>query len=240
MQIDYATLESCGEPGGAVVVIDVLRSFTTAAYAFAAGACEILPVASPDEAPALAARTPGALTVGAIPGGWTIPGFDFGNSPAAIAAADLAGRRLILCTAGGVRGLAACAGADLLLAGSMVCAAATARALLHSRAARVTLVITGIYRDRDGDEDIACADYIAALLRGERPDPAPFEARVRASDFGRRFVDPLHPATPSADLELCAEADRFDFAMPVERRDDLLVMRAVDAPGASYATELCT
>ena len=38
MKIHYATLESCHDATGTVVVIDVLRAFTTAAYAFAAGA----------------------------------------------------------------------------------------------------------------------------------------------------------------------------------------------------------
>jgi 2-phosphosulfolactate phosphatase len=106
----------------------------------------------------------------------------------------------------------------------LVCAAATARYLLRLAPRAVTLVVTGIYLDRDGDEDLACADYLAALLRGEHPDTAVFARRVRESDFGRRFTDPDHPATPSADLDYCAVIDCFDFAMPVERRGDLLVM----------------
>ena len=41
MMIQRATRETCGEATGTVVVIDVLRAFTTAAYAFAAGAADI-------------------------------------------------------------------------------------------------------------------------------------------------------------------------------------------------------
>lgn len=226
MRIERATIETCADAAGAVVVIDVLRSFTTAALAFAAGAREILPVATPDQALALRERLPGALAMGAAPGGWPIPGFDLGNSPAALDRHDLRGRTLIQCTAGGVRGLARSERAEVILAASMVCAAATARYLLRLPSRSVTLVNTGLYVDRDGDEDWACADYVAALLRGESPDPAPFLRRVRESDFGRKFSDPAHAATPAADLEICAMADRFDFAMPVERRDGLLVMRA--------------
>jgi len=91
----------------------------------------------------------------------------------------------------------------------------------------VTLLVTGIFHTRDGDEDLACADYLAALLRGERPDTDAFARRVRESDFGRQYTDPTHPATPAADLDYCAVVDRFDFAMPVARRDGLLVMRPV-------------
>src|SRR6185503_1660179 len=104
------------------------------------------------------------------------------------------GRRIIHCTAAGVRGLVRSRRADRLLASSMVCAGATARYLRRLAPPAIALVVTGNWSDRDGDEDSACADYIEALLRGESPDPAPFAERVRASDFGRRFTDPDHPA----------------------------------------------
>ncbi len=227
MRIMRATNETCAEAGEAVVVIDVLRSFTTAAVAFAAGAREILPVGTPAEALALRERFPDAITMGAVRGGWPIPGFDFGNSPAALAGRDLRGRRLIQCTAGGVKGLVRSARAEMLLAASLACAGATARYLVRLAPRSVTLVVTGIFHTRDGDEDLACADYIAALLRGERPDTDAFARRVRESDFGRQYTDPNHPATPAADLDYCAVVDRFDFAMLVEQRDGLLVMRAV-------------
>lgn len=211
-----------------MVVIDVLRSFTTAAYAFAAGARRIHPVASPEAALLLRAQLPGALTMGALGGGWPIPGFDLDNAPSRVAGHDLRDKTLIQCTAAGVSGLLRCPEASPLLAGSLVCARATARYLLRHQPARVTLVVTGDWSDRDGDEDRACADYLAALLRGQTPDPARFAARVVASDFGRRFVEPDHPALPAADLSYAIAIDRFAFAMPVHRSADLLVIEPVD------------
>ncbi len=50
--------------GGAVVVVDVIRAFTTAAYAFASGAAEIYLFASVDEALAFKAEHPGSLAMG--------------------------------------------------------------------------------------------------------------------------------------------------------------------------------
>lgn len=213
----------------AVVAIDVLRSFSTAAYALADGASAIYPVETVSAANRLHKELPEALMVGALPGGRPIPGFDVGNSPSALsgpAAPPLAGRPVILTTAAGVRALVRFRDAPLLFAASLVCAGATARALLAAAPRRVVLVTTGEWIDRDGDEDIACADYLTSMLRGEKFDRRALEERVRRSDFGRRFAAGSDPALPPADLALCAQADRFDFAMLVTRHDEHLILRA--------------
>ncbi|MCS6940619.1 MAG: 2-phosphosulfolactate phosphatase [Roseiflexaceae bacterium] len=226
MEIALADLQTyCGAaPDEAVVVIDVLRSFTTAAYLFRAGARTLLLAATPDEARVLAQRFPSAVTAGAVPGGFPIEGFDLGNSPAALQDVRLTGRDVVLCTAGGVRGAAVARHAALLLGGSLVCAAATARLLRRLDPPRVTLLITGVYADRDGDEDIACAEYLAAHLHGRAPDPAPFERRVRESTFGRRFGDPAYPHLSRADMDLCARADVFDFALPIVQQEGMMMV----------------
>jgi 2-phosphosulfolactate phosphatase len=227
MEVCRADLATAPEPVDAVVVIDVLRSFSTAAYAFAAGARDIYPVGEVAHALALRAELPNALTMGAAPGGWPIPEFDLTNSPSAVAARDLSGRELIHCTAGGVRALTAWQDASWLFAASLVCARATARQLRRLAPARLTLVVTGKWTDRDGDEDAACADYIETLLQDSAAAAAPFEARVRRSDFGRRFTGAPGTAHPAADLEYCAVADRFDFALQVVRRGDRLALQPV-------------
>lgn len=209
-----------------VVVIDVLRSFSTAAYAFAAGASEIYAVETIAEAHRMKGLLPQALTTGAVGGGDLVPGFDFGNSPTAFHGIDLAGKTLIQSTAAGVRGLMRFGHARALFAGSLVCASATVRAIQALRPQEVAFVITGEWVDRDGDEDIACADYLEALLLGESPDPKPFEKRVRNSDFGRRFTTGDNPSLPLSDLKLCAQADRFDFAMPAMRHKGRFVLLA--------------
>jgi 2-phosphosulfolactate phosphatase len=225
MEILRSDLPHCGELHGAVVVIDVLRSFTTAAFALAHGADEVLAVDSIAAARALRARDASALAIGAIGGGAPAPGLDMGNWPSQLAAHDLRGRRVILYTAGGTRGLLACEHAGVLLAASLVCASATAAHLLALAPPAVTLVITGIWSDRDGDEDHACADLIEALLRGDDPPRLPYAARVRESDFGRRFSAGADPHLPPADLDCCAAVDRFDFALPIRRTPNGVVIR---------------
>ena len=207
-----------------VVVIDTLRSFTTAAVALARGAQAVYPVEGVAAAVALLADLPGAVSIGAVGGGDPIEGFDFGNSPSLLQQADLSGRNVVMTTAAGVRGLQRYRQARQLFAASLVCARATAAAIRAAGADEVCFVITGEWVDRDGDEDVACADYIEALLSARSCDPAVFAQRVRNSDFGRRFTAGTWPNLPLADLELAARADLFDFAMPVHRTDDRLVI----------------
>jgi 2-phosphosulfolactate phosphatase len=228
MKILRSDLPHCPELHGAVVVIDVLRSFTTAAYALARGATEVVVVDSIEAARAQRERDGSALAIGAVGGGAPAPGLDMGNSPSQVGALDLSGRRVILYTAGGTRGLVACDHADVLLAASLVCAGATTALLRALAPPSVTLVVTGTWSDRDGDEDHACADLIEALLRGDDPPRASYAARVRDSDFGRRFIAGSDPNLPVADLDCCAAVDRFDFALPIRRVPSGLVIRRAD------------
>ena len=208
-----------------VVVIDVLRSFTTAAVALHRGAGAVYPVEDPAAAREACARIDRAVSVGAFAGGAPVPGFDFGNSPSALAQADVSGRNVVISTAAGVRGLHRFRRARRVFAASLVCAAATAEAIRRSGAEDVCFVITGEWHDRDGDEDVACADYIETLLCGHAPNPESFARRVRESDFGRRFAAATWPDLPADDLELGADVDRFDFAMPVREEAGNLVIR---------------
>jgi 2-phosphosulfolactate phosphatase len=210
-----------------VVVIDVLRSFTTAAVALDRGASLVYPVESIVGAIGLRDRIENSVSVGAIAGGDPAPGFDFGNSPSALINADLAGRPVVLSSAAGVRALHRFRKARRVYAAGLVVAMATAHAIRASDANDVCFVITGEWVDRDGDEDIACADYIEALLCGETVAPTNFSQRVRKSDFGQRFTAGNSPSLPLADLNLAAEADLFDFAMPVHSEGDQLVIRHI-------------
>lgn len=228
MKIAKASNDTCADATGAVIAIDVLRAFTTAAFAFAAGARDILLVSTVEEALALRERFPGSYVMGEVDG-LPVTGFDFSNSPGDLLGRDFGGARFIQRTSAGTQGVVCSRRADLLMASSFVCAGATVRYLLRQAPEQITYVVTGIYPDRDGDEDAACAEYQTLLLRGEAPDPAPFLRRVRESVPGRIFADPLRPEFPAIDLAYAIDLDRFDFAMFVERHDGLLVMRAVNA-----------
>lgn len=204
--------------GGVVVAIDVLRAFTTAAYAFGAGASAIWLVAGVEEAVALGREIPGALVMGEEHGRRP-PGFDLPNSPVAAAAADVADRVLVQRTSAGTQGVVAATSADRLFAASLVCASATAAALREAGLGPPTYVITGRFPDRpdSGDDDLVTAQLIERARLGQPLDAAATaEAVARSPEAEHTLAVGVEHAHPD-DISYATVVDRFDFAMEVER-----------------------
>ena len=222
-QFHYTDLETCHEATGVVIVIDVLRAFSTAAYAFSRGASEILLVSTVEEALAFRAQLANSKALGEV-GGLAPQGFDFGNSPTQIHEQDFTGLTLIQRTGAGTQGAVRCKKADVLVAASFVVASSTIKYVSKLEPAEVTFVITGIYNN---DEDLACAQYLEALMKGVQPDPKPFVERVYDSRDALQHLDPAQPNFPLSDLDYCSQIDRFDFAMPITREDEKLIMRTI-------------
>jgi len=209
---------------GTVVVIDVLRAFTTAAYAFASGARTIELVATPEEGLARKRADPALLLVGEV-GGRPIPGFDHGNSPERMAELDLTGRTVVLRSSSGVQGaLSAAPTAEHVLLGSLVTASATAGAA-RALGRDVVLVAMGSPDGPDGPEDEACAVLLEALLRGDPPDLERVVRDVRASPAGRQALDPAIDWITPGDLERALAVDRFDFALEARLEGRRLLAR---------------
>jgi 2-phosphosulfolactate phosphatase len=89
----------------------------------------------------------------------------------------------------------------------------------------VSILAMGSPRGPDGDEDVACGDYMAALLQDAEPDMAAIVRRVRGSLAGQQALDPSLPWITPDDLACACDVDRFPFAMVVRREEDLLVAR---------------
>jgi|SRR5579859_404669 len=129
---------SSGLKGGAAavaIVIDVIRATTTLSVVFDCGCARVLVAGDIPEARAFMAGHPGMYLLAGESGGLRPPGFDFGNSPVELAAANLAGRELVFCTTNGTRALHACAGARTILAGALRNAEAVCRVALGRVAA---------------------------------------------------------------------------------------------------------
>ena len=208
------------------MVIDVIRAFTNAAFAFSRGATEIYPVSTIEQALKFKADFPGSLACGER-GGLPPEGFDFGNSPTQTHQLDLNGRVLVQCTGAGTQGIVRSVNADSMLAASLVVTTASVTHIRQANPDSVTFVITGQLSDGRGDEDLACAEYFEALLRGQQPDPAPYIDRVYKSRDALFHLDPEHPEFPRSDLDYCTDIDAFDFFMLVTKENGQPVMRAI-------------
>ena len=209
------------EARGVAVVIDVFRAFSVACYATDAGARRIHPVADLDEARALKRRHPDWIAIGERHAR-RVPGFDLGNSPTDVLAAGLAGRTVIHTTHAGTQGLRAAAGADEVLTGSLVNAAAICRYIERRRPATVSLARMGHEAVRRCDEDDLCAALLAARLAGETFDTSTVRDRLRHAPAAEKFFDADADWAPETDFELCTAVDRFDFVLRLADRDSAL------------------
>lgn len=230
-RIEYVNIAECGRVHDTAVVIDVYRAFTTAAWAFHLGAGHIVLSDDVDEALELKASMPGAL---ALKDAEPVQGFELTNSPVELQAfGDITNRVIVQKTTAGTVGAVAARHAERLYCASFVCAAATAAAIRRSDARDVYLVVTG--EGGAAGEDIACAEYIAALLEDAAANPEPFLLRAGAANAAtimrRRVADGV-PGIDAGDIAACLEANRFGFVMRAREEGGLLVLRAYNQEDA--------
>jgi 2-phosphosulfolactate phosphatase len=218
MDVRFLGIAELAEAPSVAVVVDVMRAFTVAAWAFAQGAEKIVLAESLDDALALKARHPEWT---ALKDGPPAPGFDLVNSPGLLRSVDLGGQTVVQKTTAGTVGALAVKEASLVLCASFVVAEATAR-LLRTRES-VTFVVTG--DDGQADEDLACAQYIALRATEAGTDAAGFLRRAAESRAAAELTEGVRQGVHPDDVALCLELDRFPFAMVAALEDSLMVLR---------------
>ncbi|KOU91270.1 2-phosphosulfolactate phosphatase [Streptomyces sp. XY593] len=213
------TADLCEAPSVAVVV-DVMRAFTVAAWAFAQGAEKIVLAESLEEALALKARHPDWM---ALKDGPPAPGFDLVNSPGLLRSVDLGGRTVVQKTTAGTVGALAAKEASLVLCAGFVVAEATARLLRTRGGDSVTFVVTG--EAGHAEEDLACAQYIARRATETGTDAAAYLRRAADSRAAAELAEGVRQGVHPDDVALCLEVDRFPFAMVATSEGSLMVLR---------------
>lgn len=215
-----------GSARGVAIVIDVFRACSLVAHALAAGAAKVVPIAEVEQARRLKAAHPDWLLVGerhARP----LAGFDCGNSPADLLGHPLAGRTLVHTTHAGTQGLVAAAGgAEVVLTGALVNAAATVEYVRRLAPEQVTIIAMGHEARERCVEDDLCRDLMVARLRGECFDTSVIPSLLRAAPAAGKFFDPVATWAPEQDFALCSAVDTLD-----------VVARLVQRPGAPPSLE---
>ncbi len=153
-------------PSVTCAAIDVLRATTTLAVMGERAAARVILAPDVAEARALAAAQPGCLLAGEVDAARP-PGFDFGNSPAEVGTADLAGRTIIFATTNGTRTLRACValGARATIAASLRNATAVADSLLALPGDATACLVAAGRLDRVALDDAVAAGIIARIIR---------------------------------------------------------------------------
>lgn len=216
------------ETPSVAVVVDVMRAYTVAAWAFAQGAEKIVLAESLEEALALKAHHPDWV---ALKDGPPAPGFDAVNSPGLLRSIDLGGRTVVQKTTAGTVGALAVKDAQLVLCAGFVVAEATARLLRTRGGDSVTFVVTG--EDGQADEDLACAQYIARRATEAGTDAAEYLRRAATSRAATELREGVRQGVHPDDVALCVELDRFPFAMVAALEDSLMVLRRCAAPSGT-------
>lgn len=200
-------------PAGVHVVIDVIRAFTVAQVAFLGGASEIILAKNITQAKELQQSMPDAVLAGEI-SGLAIPGFALDNSPVHMQAADVAGRSVIQMTTNGVQAAVRAMAAEHIFVTGFSNARLTAQHIrkliphLHNPLVRL------IASHPTSDDDVACADFMRAILCDtEGPSASEVSRRIIESDVARKFLDPAQPDFDPADLDFCAREMPCSFVM---------------------------
>lgn len=215
---------------GLAVVIDVFRAFTVQSLLFENGAAAVIPVGDLEEAYALKKANPSYLLMGERRGQQQ-PGFDYGNSPAAIERVPLEGRTVVQTTSAGTQGLVAALHADEVIAGSFRNVDAIVRYIRRRAPAQVSLVCMGYAAQHETEEDTLCAEYIRAALLGSPMEASAIRPRLRASPCSAAYFDDEKPWKPVRDFELATEVGVSDFVIRARRSPDgRLALERVDVP----------
>lgn len=216
-----------GDATGTVVVIDVLRAFTTACVVWEYDPRSYELTGSVETA--LARRAEGAIVIGEV-NGVKVDGFDYGNSPAEPGLVNATGRAVVHRSSNGTTAVEAASNAAKVYCASFLNATATYEAIKDDT--DVVFCITGKgFRpgsaELDGDEDQACADFIMTLRNGPVANPEAYTDRIHTSNAGQdESTNPFH------DRLICAQVDRFPHALGVTRQDNRIWLDPLAAPGS--------
>ena len=231
MEAQIVTLENPLSSCAAAVVIDVCRAFTTAAFAFNAGASAVIMTDTVEHALRLKAAHNGSLVMGEV-GGQRVPGFDLWNSPSEIHKLDLSGKTIIQRTSSGTQGMVLYQDKVPLLAGSFVIAEATLKFLEATYPKTLALVATGVRDGVGGIEDVALAEYLCERLSGRRVSPNSYLEKASSWVGSAYGQDNETDRILQSDLALCLDIDRFNFALLVEQVNNQLILKAVNPDGS--------
>ena len=235
-ELDVAFLPSELRKTEVAVVVDVLRATSTVTQALAAGYGSVHCAPSIEAARALSG--PGRMLAGERQG-LPVPGFDLGNSPAALGRYEARRGELVLATTNGTPAIvAATQRAEVVLLGCLLNLEALLAAI--PTAAEVTVVCSGT-DGRVALEDAYVAGRIVARLRGDVSDAA--RAAVCVAQAYAGAVQPLRDSADGrmlrstgqeTDIAWCARESVLDLVPRVTANGTGVPVVTTAEPGSDH------
>lgn len=219
---------------GTVVLIDVLRTCTTAPLLLDRGASSVALTPSLRVAKSVAAASR-ALLVGERQG---VPpeGFNHGNSPGPLAGLDLAGREVVMVSENAPKWLDELGKPGAVFLGSLYNASAVVDAIMARGDQRVDLVCSGFAGEPDLDDAVAAA-LISKLLQREAPLTTMRGAARLALAIAKGAPDPfeaLWRSTAGRYLRQLGLEDDIAFASRISVSRAVPELTAVHSVGHSF------
>ncbi|MDP2585848.1 MAG: 2-phosphosulfolactate phosphatase [Candidatus Levybacteria bacterium] len=204
-----------------VIVIDVLRAFTTACYAINNNPKDYIIVSDIDSAHKLKNENSNYILIGERRG-IKIPGFDFGNSPTEIKNVDFSGKTIVHTTTLGTKGIiSALKHTKDVITGSFVNVEATINYIKKEKLSCIYLFSTsGI---SDDNEDLMLAKYIKGYFENKPLDITSIRDNLMKHESGIKYL--INPLTgySKSDFFLALELDKFNFIIKAYLDKDQLI-----------------
>ena len=204
-----------------VIIIDIFRAATVAAFILDKEARYIIPVSTKEEALILKKQNINYVLVGEE-SGYKIPGFDFGNSPSELKHANLKNKIIVHRSSFGTQGILAVQKANRIIFGSFTVLTAIINYLKKNNIKQLSLVAM----DGKGSEDEMFSDFVIAKLEGNMSDINLVKKVLLKHKGVERFLDSKQPEFPKEDFDLCLSLNLFNFVPIVSEIQGRKVIKA--------------
>ncbi|SFA84928.1 2-phosphosulfolactate phosphatase [Lentibacillus halodurans] len=209
------------------IVIDVIRAFTLAHYAFLQGVSRIYLVETVDQAFEIKQENPEYLLAGET-AGYAIEGFDIDNSPYHLQQKNLSGKTLVQKTTNGVRAALNNLPSDHVFVTGFTNARQTAEFVRERFADEKEKTVHIIASHPDGDDDLACAKYIKSILENANSLSAlEVRERIKRSHVAGKFFDKRNTAFIQEDIAYCIRELDTNFVMKVNKTTEIPMIERV-------------
>jgi 2-phosphosulfolactate phosphatase len=209
------------------IVIDVIRAFTVAHYAFRQGVSRIYLVKTANQAFSIKKRNPEYLLAGETDG-LAIEGFDFGNSPYHLQQQNLDGKTLVQKTTNGVQAALNSLSSNHVFVTGFTNARRTAEFIREKMADDKEKTVHIMASHPSGDDDLACAAYIKSILENANSiSGQAVKERIKHSQTAEKFFDKDNTAFIHEDIDHCIRELDTDFVMKVNKNTEIPMIERV-------------